>query len=82
MQAIVTRYAGPTNHRGARVIVKAQAGRKVIPWDHAHGPEHNHRDAALAFARSMRWMEYGDWELVGGAMPDGTGYCFVLQRKR
>lgn len=32
MQAIVTKYLGPTNHRGARIVAKAQAGRKVYAW--------------------------------------------------
>lgn len=72
-QAIVTRYAGPTNHRGSRIIVRAQAGRMTVPWDDALDVADNHRSAARAFAQ--RWDWAGEW--MGGAMPDDTGYAFV-----
>lgn len=76
-QAIVTRYAGPTDHRGSRVVVKSQAGRKVYPWAHEHDVEENHRIAARQYAKQMKW-----WgprvRMYGGALPDGTGYAFVL----
>lgn len=78
-QAIVTSYRGPTNSRGSRVIVKAQAGRMAVPWDHALSPSENHSAAALAFARRWGWAESAD-DLIGGAMPNG-GYCFVLRNR-
>ena len=33
MQAIITKYLSPTNHYSARVVCKAQAGRKDYAWD-------------------------------------------------
>ena len=69
MQAIRTRYLGPTNTKGARVVATAQAGRLVIPWDYALDQEDNHRAAAMAFIH--RWGWEGDW--VSGALDD----CYV-----
>lgn len=72
-QAIETEYRGPTNHSGSRIIVRAQAGRMIVPWDYALNVEQNHIAAAQAFAK--RW----DWEgiYVGGARPNDKGYVFT-----
>lgn len=72
-QGIQTKYCGPTNSRGARVKVTAQAGTKYVSWDHALGAPENHAAAAKAFAAAYEW--HGRW--IGGALPDGTGYLFV-----
>lgn len=73
-QAITTRYAGPTSSRGARILVRAEAGRMSVPYDHALSATQNHVAAAKAFAeKKVRWG--GTW--YGGAMPDGRGYVFV-----
>lgn len=79
MQAIVTKYHGPTNHRGARVTARAQAGRVTIPWSHELDIDENHRKAATVLAFKFGWSDHSD--LVGGALPDDTGYCFVMVRK-
>lgn len=78
-QAIVTKYLGPTNFRGARIRVKAQAGSITVPWDHALDVAENHEIAARAFAEKWGWLKYG--KMHGGALPDDTGYCFVLVSK-
>lgn len=75
-QGIQTKYLGPTNARGARVKVWAQAGSMIVSWDHALNPEDNHAAAARAYAE--RWGWTGRW--IGGATPDGTGYLFVNDR--
>ena len=72
-QAIETRYAGPTNHRGARIVVRAQAGRLTVSWDHALNSDENHTRAAEAFARKWGWS--GKW--VGGGNASGTGNVYV-----
>lgn len=82
-QAIETKFLGPTNSRGARIRVKAQAGRMTVPWDHAFDPQENHYAAALAFAGKRGWygrISGGTWppgRWVGGAKADDTGYVFV-----
>ncbi len=82
-QAIVTKYLGPTNHRGSRVKATAQAGSMVYSWDDALDADENHAKAATAYAESKEWLWKNadgtpSMRLVGGAMPDGSGYCFVL----
>ena len=77
MQAIVTKFHGPTDSRGSRVSAKAQAGRKFYAWDYALDSEQNHDAAAKAYADSLGWLANG-YRLVGGGLPDGTGNCYVL----
>lgn len=75
-QAIVTKYLGPTNHRGARVKATAQAGSVTIAWDHALETDYNHLSAAIALANKYSWLV--GHSLEGGAMPSGDGNCYVL----
>jgi hypothetical protein len=72
-QAIETRYAGPTNSRGSRIIVTAQAGRLIVPWDDALDVNENHAVAAQMFIDRMGWG--GNW--VGGGTEDG--FVFVQE---
>jgi hypothetical protein len=53
MQAIVTKYIGPTNFRGSRIKATAAAGSITIPYEAALNPTQNHDAAALALANSM-----------------------------
>jgi hypothetical protein len=73
MQAITTKFLGPTNSRGARVKVTAERGSITVSWDHALGAPENHRAAALEALKRWEWS--GRW--VGGGLPDTTGYAFV-----
>jgi hypothetical protein len=63
MMALQTRFVGPTNHRGSRVIVTADGGkhskRMVVSWDHALGADGNHDAAARALATKLGWN--GPW---------------------
>lgn len=74
-QSIITKFHGPTNHNGSRVTARCQARRITIPWDHALNPPENHAKACEALVDLMEWG--GDW--VGGALPDGTGYAWVVR---
>jgi hypothetical protein len=50
--AIVTKFFGPTNTRGARVKATLPSGGSVtIAWDHALDLYDNHRQAAIACAQ-------------------------------
>ena len=71
-QAIETKYLGPTNSRGSRVVASAQAGRLTLPWDDALDVTENHRRAALALAERYGWWATG-W--IGGGTR--TGYVWV-----
>lgn len=70
-QAIQTTYRGPTDHRGSRIIARCDAGRVVVPWDHAIGVGENHEAAARALASKLGWA----WDHVGGGI--GNGYVWV-----
>jgi hypothetical protein len=72
-QAIVTRYVGPTNHRGSRIIAKAYAKKITTSYECAWNVEKNHDYAAEILARHMGWD--GAW--VSGSMPDNTGNVYV-----
>ena len=81
MQAIVTRYVGPTNHRGARVIARCDAKRRTFDWNYRLGIEENHRAAALALVRELGWTAEHYGELVTGSLPANGGYAHVIARK-
>ena len=72
--AITTRYLGPTDRRGSRVVASAGDGRRLtVGWNSALNVEANHRAAALALRNKLKWT--GD--LVGG-WHDNTGlWVFV-----
>jgi hypothetical protein len=71
-QAIVTKYYGPTNTRGARIVARAQAGRASVGWGHADSIDVNHAGAACVLADKFGWS--GEW--VHGVLPDGR-HVFV-----
>ena len=55
MQAIQTKFHGPTNTKGSRIIATAWAGRITLPYRHALNAVENHREAALTLASSKQW---------------------------
>lgn len=73
-QAIVTKYHGPTNLRGSRIVARSQAGAKIVSYDHSLNAEDNHKAAAKALATKLGWS--GHWS--GGGLPDGRGYAFIM----
>lgn len=56
-QAIITKFLGPTNYKGARVKAYASSARPsvTIPWDHAWSSEQNHTFAARILAERLGW---------------------------
>ncbi len=83
-QAIVTKYLGPTDHRGSRIKVICDAKTITVSWDHALNPEDNHTAAATALADQLGWLgaEYNQ-RMCGGGMPlcSPYAYCFVMVPK-
>lgn len=73
MQAIVTKYHGPSNVKGSRYSATNPDGKRVIlSTDYSLSSERNHIRAAVALRDKMGWKG----ELIGGATKDG--YCFVF----
>ncbi len=88
MLAIQTKYIGPTDYRGSRVVAHVMEGnhnghttrRLTVEWDDGLGSEENHRAAAKALIVKLGWGDsngYGQW-IVGACEP---GYVFVCNTK-
>ncbi len=76
MQAITTKYFGPGNYRGARIVATTEAGKKLtISYPYELSGEDVHRKAAVQLCRKMGWR--GCETLVGGAI-HGGGYAFLF----
>ncbi len=66
---ITTRYLGPTRCRGSRVSATSSYGKTIIlPWDHAHNAEENHRLAARTLIARCQWS---DSRWIGGMARGG-----------
>ena len=68
MQAIQTKWYGPTNHQGSRIVAKCDARRITIPYDHALSVSDNHRKAAEKLLDLMGWSG----KMHSGVLPDGA----------
>jgi hypothetical protein len=68
MQAIITKYIGPTNHRGARIKAIAAAGNVTVPYEYGTDTEGAHRIAAVAFCDKFDWR----FDHIAGGLPDGS----------
>lgn len=80
MQAIETRFLGPTNFRGSRYKATCDAGSLTLAADHSKGMEENHARVARALITKLGWWHdttrgdrYGEW-YIGGTK---DGYVFV-----
>lgn len=68
MQAIVTKYLCPTNHRGARIKATAQAGSITVPWAYELDVAENHINAAKMLRSKLDW---GPSFFSSGQLPNG-----------
>jgi hypothetical protein len=90
MQAIRTKYHGPTNNRGSRVTASCERGKLTVSWDPALNPENNHRRAAamlLAKFAEEDVKQYGEtaeahhWgDFITGETQDGTCVHVLVSR--
>ena len=55
MQAIRTRYHGPTNTRGSRITAKCERGTLSMPYNYALNLQENHAEAARQLADKLGW---------------------------
>lgn len=75
MRAITTKYVGPTNTRGSRIVASSERSRVSIPYGHERNSEAEHRAAALALCNKLKWG--GCERLTGGGTKDGYAFVFV-----
>lgn len=80
MQAIVTKYHGPTNARGSRIKATAAAGSVIIPVENELSLQQNHKRAAAALADKFAWNKPHYGTLVMGGLPDGS-YVHVFNKE-
>lgn len=80
MQAIITKFLGPTNTRSARIKATAWAGSVTVSYNHALMPFDNHRAAAQALCDKLSGAGDGAWKIeADGDMPGGRGYAFIIR---
>ncbi len=76
MQAIQTKYFGPTNHNGSRIKATAAAGSVTVDYDHALNVGDNHKAAAAALVAKLGWgttpINALRLSWVDGFLKDGT----------
>jgi hypothetical protein len=83
-QAIITKYVNPTAKRGSRVKVTGWMNSALYQWDASLSEEENHAVAAGHYVYELNKERAGDyqWSIVsGGAMPDTSGYAFIIDLK-
>jgi len=79
MQAIITKYHGPTDKRGSRISAKCQAGTVSVSYDSGLNDDEQHHALAVKLATKLGWMD--DSWLCSGTLPNGD-YCHVLVSSR
>jgi hypothetical protein len=72
MQAIETKFLGPTNTKGARIKASARAGSVTVPYEY-QGVDEEHDQALRALVTKLEW--WGVWARGGKA--DCTGNVYV-----
>lgn len=72
MITIETRYAGPSNRLGARIIATAGSHRLMIPHPYELNQEAAHRSAAVALAGEL------GWPTPNVAIATKAGYAFAF----
>jgi hypothetical protein len=77
MQTIITKYVGPTNTKGSRIIATTACGRQrlTIPYDSSLSFEDAHAKAVQAMLDKMEWSG----EMIGGHTKDGMVWVFPAE---
>lgn len=78
MQAIVTRFLGPTNTKGSRISASFGDSRAFVPYDHSMSAYKNYEQAALEMLKKQCLDD--KYSLIGGNIKGNT-YAFVLLEK-
>lgn len=81
MQAIITKFFGPTNYRGSRIKATCSGGNIMVNIDHALSSDENHRAAADALVRKLGW-ELTGYTLAEGGYRHGNAYVVVSDYSR
>ena len=74
MQAIKTRYCGPTDTKGSRIRASCDGGSLYVSYDHALDPEENHCAAVKALCDKLCWDAA---RFFGGSLDSGRYMVWV-----
>ena len=69
MQTITTKYLGPTDTQGTRIkaVHTGVTTSITVPYNYALSNEGNHKEAASALAKKLKW----NGEYLGGHTKEG-----------
>lgn len=71
-QSIETRYIGPTNHRGSRIVATTPGGHRLIHnYDYALNVDGNH------YAAADKLREKLDWPAIVAGGSTKAGYAWL-----
>jgi len=70
MQAIQTRYIGPSNTRGSYIKAWRQAKSVRVGYDNSRNIENNHAAAAQHLAKVLGWTKDYHGAMYGGRLPN------------
>lgn len=81
MQAIITKYIGPTTAKPSRIKATCLTDTKgvTVSWDHGLSSDANHEAACEALKAKLLWTDYP--KTVKGALPDGSIAHVFLPRE-
>lgn len=73
MQAIITRFHGATDTKGARISATASAGKVYVEYDYSLNHDDNHRRAAVKLMYKFKWWGTDEYPttLHSGQLPSG-----------
>lgn len=80
MQAIRTKYIGPSNVKGSRIQAKCEARTIYLSYDCALSEDENHKSACTALVRAMGWDVDGYSDMVGGVFDNAHYWVFDEKR--
>jgi hypothetical protein len=77
---IYTRYVGPTNTRGAKIMAYEKSGRgKKMMFDYDYAASDRHQTAAIEYLRKRIMEKDEQWRLIAHSdNPSGTGCAFLF----
>jgi len=75
MQAIRTKYHPCTETKGSRISAKCEACTIYLSYDHGLNSEGNHKAAATALVKKMKWYPaHGRYNPLTAGQFDGAWY--------
>lgn len=80
MQAIITKFIGPTNTKPSRIKASCLTDTQgvTVSWDHGLSSDANHEAACEALKAKLLWVGYPKTAM--GSLPDGSmAHVFLLR---